>query len=38
MKNLRYASELAGLALTRENLYGHGLTEKQPMGIIHPSS
>lgn len=34
MKDLRYASELAGLALTRENLYAKGLIEKQAMGII----
>ena len=27
MKDLRYLSELAGLALTRENLYGKGMTE-----------
>ena len=36
MKDLRYLSELAGLALTRENLYGKGMTEKQAMGIIQP--
>lgn len=36
MKDLRYACELAGLALTRENLYGHGLTERQAMGILQP--
>lgn len=36
MKDLRYASELAGLALTRENLYGRGLTEEQAMGILQP--
>lgn len=36
MKDLRYLSELAGLALTRENLYGKGLTEKQAMGMIQP--
>lgn len=34
MKDLRYASELAGLALTRENLYGKGFTENQAMGIL----
>lgn len=34
MKDLRYASELSGLALTRETLYGKGLTEKQAMGIL----
>ncbi len=36
MKDLRYASELSGLALTRENLYARGLTERQAMGIIQP--
>ena len=36
MKDLRYTSELAGLALTRENLYGKGLTERQAMGILQP--
>ena len=36
MKDLRYASELAGLALTRENLYARGVTERQAMGIIQP--
>ncbi|MBP3511521.1 MAG: ABC transporter permease [Prevotella sp.] len=36
MKDLRYASELAGLALTRENLYAHGMTERQAMGVIQP--
>lgn len=36
MKDLRYACELAGLALTRENLYGHGLNERQAMGILQP--
>src|SRR5574344_501117 len=36
MKDLRYICELAGLALTRENLYGHGLTERQAMGGIQP--
>lgn len=34
MKDFRYASELTGLALTRESLYGHGLTEDQAMGIL----
>lgn len=34
MKDLRYACELAGLALTRETLYGKGLTEQQAMGIL----
>lgn len=36
MKDLRYACELAGLALTRETLYGKGLTEEQAMGILQP--
>lgn len=36
MKDLRYACELTGLALTRENLYAHGLTEKQAMAVIQP--
>ncbi|MGM9675407.1 MAG: ABC transporter permease [Bacteroidaceae bacterium] len=36
MKDFRYASELAGLALTRENLYGRGATERQAMAIIQP--
>lgn len=36
MKDFRYASELAGLALTRENLYARGATERQAMGIIQP--
>lgn len=34
MKDLRYACELSGLALTRETLYGKGLTEQQAMGIL----
>lgn len=36
MKDLRMASELTGLALTRENLYGRGATEDQAMGVIQP--
>lgn len=36
MKDLRTASELSGLALTRENLYGHGATEDRAMGVIQP--
>lgn len=36
MKDFRYACELSGLALTRENLYAHGLTEKQAMGVLQP--
>ncbi len=34
MKDLRYACELAGLAITRENLYGKGLTERQAMCML----
>lgn len=36
MKDMRTASELSGLALTRENLYGHGVTEERAMGVIQP--
>ena len=37
MKDLRTASELSGLAITRENLYAHGLTESQAIVIeAHP--
>ncbi|MGM9694973.1 MAG: ABC transporter permease [Alloprevotella sp.] len=36
MKDLRYACELSGLALTRENLYARGKTEREAMGIIQP--
>lgn len=36
MKDMRYACELSGLALTRENLYARGMTEQQAMGIIQP--
>lgn len=36
MKDFRTASELAGLALTRETLYAHGKTEDMAMGIIQP--
>lgn len=36
MKDMRTASELSGLALTRENLYGHGATEDRAMGVIQP--
>ncbi len=36
MKDMRTAGELSGLALTRENLYGHGATEERAMGIIQP--
>lgn len=36
MKDLRYACELSGLALTRENLYAKGFTEDEAMGILQP--
>lgn len=36
MKDLRTASELTGLALTRETLYAQGATEDRAMGIIQP--
>ena len=30
MQDMRYTSELTGLALTRETLYAHGLNERKP--------
>lgn len=36
MKDMRYASELAGLALTRETLYAKGATERKAMAVIQP--
>lgn len=36
MKDFRTASELSGLALTRETLYAKGQTEDGAMGIIQP--
>lgn len=36
MKDLRTASELSGLALTRETLYAKGATEDGAMAIIQP--
>ena len=36
MKDLFLASELFGLALTRETLYARGLTNERAMGIIQP--
>lgn len=36
MKDFRTASELSGLALTRETLYAKGATEDKAMGIIQP--
>lgn len=34
MKDMRYVGELSGLALTRENLYGRGMTEERAMGVL----
>ncbi len=36
MKDFRFTSELTGLALTRETLYGKGQTNHSAMGIIQP--
>ena len=36
MRDMRFASELTGLALSREKLYAHGLNERQAMGVIQP--
>lgn len=36
MKDMRYACELSGLALTRENLYAKGLNEREAMGVLQP--
>ena len=36
MKDFRTASELSGLALTRETLYAKGVTEDKAMAIIQP--
>lgn len=36
MKDFRTASELAGLALTRETLYARGATEDKAMAVIQP--
>lgn len=36
MKDMRMAAELLGLSLTRETLYGKGLTPDRAMGILQP--
>ncbi|MCQ2203332.1 MAG: ABC transporter permease [Bacteroidales bacterium] len=36
MKDMRMAAELLGLSLTRETLYGKGLTLERAMGILQP--
>jgi ABC-2 type transport system permease protein len=36
MRDMRYGSELSGLALTRQVMWMKGYTERQAMGIIQP--
>lgn len=36
MKDMRMSAELLGLSLTRETLYGKGLTTDRAMGILQP--
>ena len=36
MKDMKLSSELVGLAITRESLYGHGLTPRAAMGVVQP--
>lgn len=36
MKDMRLSAELLGLSLTRETLYGKGLTPDRAMGILQP--
>lgn len=36
MKDMRMASEMLGIAITRESLYGRGLTPDQAMSILQP--
>ncbi|MBQ7422501.1 MAG: ABC transporter permease [Prevotella sp.] len=36
MKDMKTASELISLALTRESLYGNGYTEEEAMGVLQP--
>lgn len=36
MKDMKTASVLVGLALTRESLYGQGYTDSQAMGVLQP--
>lgn len=36
MKDMRMAAEILGIAITRESLYGRGLTPDQAMGILQP--
>lgn len=36
MKDMRMAAEILGISITRESLYGRGLTNRQAMGILQP--
>lgn len=36
MKDMRMAAEILGIAITRESLYGRGLTPDQAMAILQP--
>lgn len=36
MKDMRMAAEMLGIAITRESLYGRGMTPDQAMGILQP--
>jgi ABC-2 type transport system permease protein len=36
MKDMKTASELIGLALTRESLYGNGYNERDALGVLQP--
>ncbi len=36
MKDMRMAAEMLGISITRESLYGRGLTNDQAMGILQP--
>lgn len=36
MKDMKTASELLGLAITRESLYARGATERSAMGVLQP--
>lgn len=36
MRDMRFAAELCGLAVTRETLYAHGYDEEKAMGVIQP--
>lgn len=36
MKDMRMAAEILGISITRESLYGRGLTNRQALGILQP--